>query len=67
MNTYKRKTHDEWKVITNYGYGWEVECVELTRQDAIRTKKEYLENAYQLQGIKIVKKRVRNEANNETI
>jgi hypothetical protein len=25
----QRKTRDEWHLETNYGYGWEVECVRL--------------------------------------
>ena len=58
---YTRKTCDEYDIVTNYGYGWEVECTEPTMPDAIRTKYEYLENASGLIGIKIVKRRVRKE------
>lgn len=57
--SYKRKTYDEYDIVTNYGYGWEVECTEETWEDAKRTKKEYLENARGLVGIKIVKRRVK--------
>ncbi len=61
---YVRKTYDEYDIVTNYGYGWEVECTEETMKEARQTKKEYIENARGLQGIKIVKRRVRKEAVN---
>ena len=41
---YKRKTQDIYKILTNYGYGWEVENVEYTYKDAKRSLKEYREN-----------------------
>lgn len=56
-SVYTRKTRDVWHVVTNYGYGWETECTEYTLKDAKQTKREYMENAQGLQGIKIVKKR----------
>ena len=56
---YVRKTYDEYEIVTNYGYGWEVECTEETMKEARQRKKEYMENASGLQGIKIVKRRVR--------
>ena len=62
---YIRKTYDEYDIVTNYGYGWEVECTEETWKDAKQTKKEYIENASGLIGIKIVKRRVRKETANE--
>lgn len=62
---YQRKTYDEYDIVTNYGYGWEVECTEPTLAEAKRTKKEYIENAAGLLGIKIVKRRVRLEAKKE--
>ena len=56
---YVRKTEDEYQVHTNYGYGWEHELSEETRSEALQRVKEYRQNAYQLQGIKILKKRVK--------
>lgn len=41
---YKRKTIDRWDIETNYGYGWEVENSEYTREDAKRSLREYKEN-----------------------
>ena len=58
---YVRKTRDEYDIVTNYGYGWEVECTEETIKEARQRKKEYIENARGLVGIKIVKRRVRKE------
>lgn len=58
---YQRKTYDEYDIVTNYGYGWEVECTESTLIEAKRTKKEYTENAAGLLGIKIVKRRAKKE------
>lgn len=59
--TYIRKTYDEFDVITNYGYEWEVECTEPTIKEARERVKEYIENASGLRGIRIVKRRVRKE------
>lgn len=42
---YTRKTRDRWDILTNYGYGWEVENSEYTREDAKRSYREYRENA----------------------
>lgn len=56
---YKRKTTDQWELWTNYGYGWECECIEDTRAEGRQRYKEYISNAYQLTGIKLVKKRVK--------
>ncbi len=61
MNKYIRKTHDEYDIVTNYGYGWEVECAEESINEARQRKKEYLENARGLIGIKIVRRRVKYE------
>lgn len=61
---YVRKTYDEYDIVTNYGYGWEVECTEETMKEARQRKKEYIENARNLTGIKIVKRRVRKETVN---
>lgn len=41
---YQRKTRDRWDIETNYGYGWEVENSEYTREDAKRSFREYREN-----------------------
>lgn len=41
---YKRKTYDEWIVQGNYGYGWEDENTELTREQGKQSLKEYKEN-----------------------
>lgn len=41
---YQRKTIDRWDIETNYGYGWECENSEYTREDARRSLREYREN-----------------------
>lgn len=41
---YTRKTVDRWDIMTNYGYGWECENSEYTREDAKRSYKEYRDN-----------------------
>ena len=41
---YQRKTVDRWDIMTNYGYGWECENSEYTREDAKRSYKEYRDN-----------------------
>ena len=41
---YVRKTRDVFYIMTNYGYGWECENVELTLKDARRSLKEYRDN-----------------------
>lgn len=46
-----RKTRDEWRISGNYGYGWDVECVEDTPRESRQRLKEYRENgggAYKL-------------------
>lgn len=44
---YKRKTKDVWQLITNYGYGTEVECEYEDQKEALddfeRYKKEKTE------------------------
>ena len=57
--TYERKTRDEYEIVTNYGYGWEIEVTEDTVKEARKRKREYLENAKGLVGIYIRKRRVR--------
>lgn len=56
---YERKTRDEYEIVTNYGYGWEVELTEDTAEEARERKREYLDNAKGLVGIYIRKRRVR--------
>lgn len=56
---YIRKTIDVYNIITNYGYGEEIECCEYTFAEAKQRKKEYLENARGLLSIRIEKKRIR--------
>ena len=43
---YKRKTRDRWDIETSWGYGWECECSEYTRKEALQTLKEYRDNSY---------------------
>ena len=57
MKNYARKTRDEYQIITNYGYGWEVENTENNYQDAKRSLKEYRENTNAQ--IKLEKKRIK--------
>ena len=59
MSNYKRKTHDEYEIQGNCGYGWEVETTEETWADAKAQAKCYRENVNY--PIRIVKRRVRNE------
>lgn len=42
---YKRKTADRWDIMTNWGYGWECECSEYTRKEALAQLKCYRENS----------------------
>ena len=41
---YQRKTRDRWDIMTDWGYGWECENSEYTREDAKRSLREYREN-----------------------
>ena len=52
---YQRKTKDIYNIVTNYGYGWEVEVTEETWKDAKQTAKEYRENTNAL--VRIEKRR----------
>ena len=56
---YIRKTHDEYEIQSNYGYGWDCETTEETRQAAKETLKCYRENCPGTP-FRIVKKRVKN-------
>lgn len=60
---YQRKTRDRWDIETNYGYGWEVENSEYTREDARRSLREYRENlqAYGKCDVRMTKHRERLE------
>jgi hypothetical protein len=64
MPNYTRKTRDIYQLITNYGYGKEVELIEYSFKEAKQRKLEYLENAQGLISIEIKKTRERVE--NET-
>jgi len=54
---YTRKTKDIYNIVTNYGYGWEVECTEDTYKEAKQRFKEYRENTNAQ--VKLEKKRER--------
>lgn len=56
---YKRKTHDEYSIVGNCGYGWDIECNCEDLADAKRTLKDYQENVNY--PVKIQKRRVPNE------
>lgn len=58
---YQRKTRDRWDIETNYGYGWEVENSEYTREDARRSLREYRENLqdYGKCSVRMIKRRER--------
>ena len=57
---YVRKTHDEWWVQSNYGYGWEDECTGEDKRDAYRLLREYRENCPQW-SFRVKMHRVRND------
>jgi hypothetical protein len=54
-----RKTYDEYEIVTNYGYGQEVELTESTFKEARLRVKEYQQNAQDLLTIRIVKRRIK--------
>lgn len=54
---YNRKTVDSFEIHVNYGQGWEHECTEWTRHDAVMCKKTYQENC--TADVKIVMKRIK--------
>ena len=59
---YKRKTIDRWDIETNYGYGWDVECSEYTKKEAMTQHRCYYENPVSgRQGLRMVKRRERIE------
>lgn len=53
---YTRKTKDIYILMSNYGYGWEEETTEETREQAQQTLKEYRQNTNAQH--KIIKKRI---------
>lgn len=55
---YIRKTTDEYRLLCNYGYGWECILTEETKKKIADRKREYIENAPQYP-YRVVKKRVR--------
>lgn len=57
--TYKRKTHDEWEIHSNYGYGFEYTVTGENYADAKRLLAEYRSNQPQFTH-KIIKKRYKN-------
>lgn len=58
---YRRKTRDRWDIMTNWGYGWECECSEYTRQEARQTYKEYVENVGDRCAVRLEKHREKTE------
>ena len=54
---YQRKIRDRWDIMTNYGYGWECENSEYTREDARRSLREYRENSYGRYEVRLEKHR----------
>lgn len=60
---YIRKTVDRWDIMTDYGYGWECECSEYTRKEALQRLKEYRENITGL--VRLEKHRERGKTHNE--
>lgn len=56
---YKRKTRDRWDIMTNYGYGWECECSEYTRKEALEQLKCYRENVGGMCSVRLEKHRER--------
>ncbi len=55
--TYQRKTIDRWDIMTNWGYGWECENSEYTREDAKRSYREYKENSCGRYSVRLEKHR----------
>ena len=41
---YQRKTKDVYNLVSNYGYGWEIELTEYTKKEALDRLKEYRAN-----------------------
>lgn len=58
----KRKTHDEYDLMGDYGCGLECILTEENVSEAKKRLKEHLENDRFVTGLHIRKRRVRNEA-----
>lgn len=58
---YTRKTHDEYELIGDYGYGDEVILTEDSITEAKKRLREYLENDRFVIRLRIKKRRVKNE------
>lgn len=56
--SYVRKTIDEWHTLIDYGAGWEHECTDVSRRDALECAETYRLNA-PMYPVKIRKVRVR--------
>lgn len=54
---YKRKTKERWDIMTNWGYGWECENSDYTREDARRSLREYQDNYAGRAAVRIEKHR----------
>jgi hypothetical protein len=55
-----------YKVMVNYGHGWEYECFEITLRDAKQRAKEYRANCPEY-SVKLSQGRESNPAYNDTI
>lgn len=53
--SYQRKTKDEYQILTNSGYGWDVETTEETMKEAIEQARCYRDNTTALVRIKKVR------------
>lgn len=51
---YTRKTKDSWDILTNYGYGWEVECSYDNYVEAKRDLADYREHTKNYGGSAII-------------
>jgi hypothetical protein len=56
---YTRKTTDEYEILADYGYGYEVVTTETTLNEAKQRAREYQENDTYARDIKIKKRRVK--------
>ena len=56
---YIRKTTDEYDILADYGYGYEVVTTETTLNEAKQRAREYRENDTYAHDIKIKKRRVK--------
>jgi len=55
---YTRKTTDEWEVLADYGYGYEVVTTGTTLMEARQRVREYRENDAMALDVRIKKRRV---------